>query len=328
MSGGSRLRQAAGVVLKLAVTTLVVVFIIHKLGWRHIVEAVTGADPWWVAAALGAFFMSGALGALQWRILLANRGISLTYARAFVLYFVGMFFNNFIFGMVAGDAVRITYLRLGNESGRAGFAATFLDRFAGFWAMSGFAVVGSMLLIAGRGVSGDLWYVIVVLLCMFAVFAGVMGFLVSRVLQKFAFAVLEALPVPGKERVRGVLEGMLLEAHDMHILGPVAVLAVVVQLLRVFVHILCAAALGLVSGATIHYFFIFVPILAITMVAPLPFGVRESIEGYLFTMAGAGIGAAEAVVMGFLASLVGIAVSMVGAVFFVAGRRHIKKEIQ
>lgn len=320
-------RTALVFLLKLGVTTGVLAFVVWKLGWESILSTIAEAEPLWVAAALGVFFLSGVLGAAQWQVLLRNRGISMPFHKAFMLYFVGMFFNNFIFGMVAGDAVRVTYLRIGNESVKAGFAATFLDRFAGFWAMSAFAVVSGLMLVAGQQHTAGrgLWYIVAVLGVMFVLFAGVMTFLVWRPLQALVFRLLDVVPVAErhKHKLRGVLQEMVIEAHDSHIVAPVAALAVVVQFLRVSVHVLCAASLGLVAGGSLYYFFIFVPVLAMTMVAPLPFGVRESIEGSLFAVAG--FRPEAAVVMGFLASLVGIAVSLLGAVFFLAGKRYTRE---
>ncbi|MBD3243710.1 MAG: flippase-like domain-containing protein [Chitinivibrionales bacterium] len=323
MKTQSNTRSFAIFLLKLGITTAVLVFVIWKLGWESILSTIAQAEPWWMVAALGVFFVSGVLGSVQWQVLLRNRGISMPFHKAFMLYFVGMFFNNFIFGMVAGDAVRVTYLRIGHEDVKAGFAATFLDRFAGFWAMSAFAVVAGLLLVWQRSTAGrGLWYIVAVLSLMFLLFAGVMAFLVSRPLQTLVFRLVDGIRVADKHKLklRAILQEMIIEAHDSHIVAPVAALAVVVQFLRVSVHVLCAASLGIVAGGSLYYFFVFVPVLAMTMIAPLPFGIRESIEGSLFAIAG--FKPEAAVVMGFLASLVGIAVSLLGAVFFLAGKRH------
>jgi membrane protein DedA with SNARE-associated domain len=51
------------------------------------------------------------------------------------------------------------------------------------------------------------------------------------------------------------------------------------------------------------------------MTIPLPFGIREAAGGALFALAG--FPTNEAFVMGFLASLVGIAASFLGGIFFI-----------
>jgi hypothetical protein len=112
---------------------------------------------------------------------------------------------------------------------------------------------------------------------------------------------------------------VILEAHDRHVILPVALLSVVIQLLRIGGNITCAAALGLLTPANVHYFFIFVPMLAMLMIVPLPFGVREGVGGALFMFAG--FEPQAAFIMGFLTSIVGIIVSLPGGFLFIVKPR-------
>jgi glycosyltransferase 2 family protein len=313
------MRRVAGALVKVVVTAAVLVFIVWKLGFHQILSTVSQANPWWLCAALVVFFVSGWLGVVQWEIILRNRGVKLPFSRVFSLYFIGMFFNNFALGIIAGDAVKVAYIKLGEGRGKAGFAATFLDRFAGLWAMLGYAVFGSILLIKQKALeSRSMTLAIVALFVAFACFGGALLFLMSKKLQSLAFALIHWLPFKRRDSLRRILEETLIESHDAHILLPVGVLSTVVQFMRIGVHILCAAALGMLSAGNIHYFFIFVPILAMMMVAPLPFGVRESVGGALFALAG--FEASAAIVMGFLATIVGSAASLVGGILFVANK--------
>ncbi len=95
-------------------------------------------------------------------------------------------------------------------------------------------------------------------------------------------------------------------------------------MLRIIVHIFCAAALGVLTVENYHYFFIFVPIVAMLMTIPFPFGVKESIGGTLFALAGFVPSAAW--VMEMLASIVGLTAALPGALFFVTHRPATKKE--
>lgn len=305
--------------IKLLVTTLVLGFVIHKLGWRDIVESFRQARPGWLAAALILFLGSGALGVLQWVLLLRNRTIEVSFSKAFVLYFIGMFFNNFILGTAAGDAVRVTYIRLQNGKGKAGLAATFLDRFAGLWAMLGFAVAGSIILLRRGMVQGlPLTTAVISLFATFLFFLGILIFLMAPPLQKVFFSFLKWIPIPRKDVIETLVSQMLLETKDIKLMLQVAGLSSVIQLMRVGVHLLCGASLGLLTVHNFQYFFIFVPILAISMIAPLPFGVREALGGTLFALAG--FKADSAIVMEFLATLVGVVASSLGAVFFLTSR--------
>jgi hypothetical protein len=308
--------------LKLLVTAGVMWYIIDKLGWQAIVGTVSHARVKWLVATGIVFLISNFIGAYQWKLLLKNKGIDLSYAKSSRLYFIGMFFSNFIFGMAAADAVRITYLKLDKSSGKAGFAATFLDRFAGLIAMLAFAVAGSVVLLKQKAIeSRSLDIALIALLGTFGLLVGLFCLIVSSRFQKIFFALISRsfLPVKLKQGISTLTAEVILEAHDRHVILPVAFLSTVIQLLRIGGSITCAAALGLLTLANVHYFFIFVPMLAMLMIIPLPFGVREGIGGTLFMLAG--FAPQAAFIMGFLTSIVGIIVSLPGGFFFIVKPR-------
>jgi uncharacterized protein (TIRG00374 family) len=319
------MRKIASALVKIAVTAGVLACIVWKLGWHEILVTVSHANMAWLACALALFFVSGWLGVVQWQIILKNRGVTLPFSRVFSLYFIGMFFNNFALGIITGDAVKVAYIKIGDGRGKAGFAATFLDRFAGLWAMLGYAIFGSVLLIKQKAVeSRSMTLAIVALFVTFALFGGALAFLMSKRLQGYAFRILDIMPFPQKEALRRILDETIIETHDTHILLPVGVLSTVVQFMRIGVHILCAGSLGLLSVANIHYFFIFVPVLAMLMVIPLPFGIRESVGGTMFAFAGFQV--KSAVVMGFLATIIGSAASLIGGILFIMSKAQLSRK--
>jgi hypothetical protein len=319
----SRTRKIIISSAKLLATALIIAFLVDRLGWATIVDTVRSADLKWIAAGVAVFLVSVLLGVVQWQLLLTNRGLNLPFARAFKLYYVGMFFNNFIMGGIVGDAVKVASIRSRDGAGKVGFAATVLDRFAGLWAMCGFAVAGSVVLLSrGMLAHGRVSTAIIALFAAFALFAGIMLFLMYEPLQRLFFSVTDRFPVCQKFRVKEIVSEMLIEARDYKLLGSVAALAALTQFLRISVHVFTAAALGLLTLENFQYFFIFVPIIAMLMTVPLPFGAREAFGGVLFALAG--FQPEAAVVMGFLASLIGIAVSSLGGIFFVTGKIYKK----
>ena len=312
----ARLRKSLITLAKLLITILVIVLLIGKLGWEDILSTTLQARPLWLCVALVVFIISGWLGVIQWQILLKNRGIPLAFGRAFRLYFVGMFFNNFVMGGIVGDAVKVASIKSRDGKGLAGLAATFLDRFAGLWAMSGFAVAGSFVLLQrGTLTHGKVGTAVLALFVTFLLFAGILVFLLSKPLQRLFFRLSDAIVFLRKVKVKEIVSEMLIEAHDIHVLGKVALLSALIQFLRIGVHALVAASLGLLSVSNFQYFFIFVPVIAMLMTIPLPFGVREAAGGALFALAGFPVDAAF--VMGFLATLVGLGASFLGGLFFV-----------
>ena len=311
---------------KLLVTAGIMWYIIYKLGWDDIVRTLRHAHPDWILVTALLFLVSNCIGSFQWQMLLKNKGIDLSYWKSTRMYFIGMFFSNFIFGMAAADAVRVTYLKLGNNSARSGFAATFLDRFAGLIAMLAFAAGGSVFLLKQKALENK--SLDIALIALFAVFGALcclLALIISSRCQRLFFSLLSKSPLPAKlkEGTADISREVILEAHDRHVILPVAFLSVIIQLLRIGGNITCAAALDLLTATNAHYFFIFVPMLAMLMIIPLPFGVREGFGGTLYMFAGFQMEAAF--IMGFLTSIVGIIVTLPGAVLFIAKqkRRHV-----
>ena len=122
------------------------------------------------------------LGAWQWQRLLQGLEIPFRYGRALNLYFVGLFFNNFLIGSLGGDIVKIYSISRQERRGREGLAATFVDRFAGFFLMALFAILSSLYLILtplirGHEVNTDILNYITII---FLVFVLATAFLFSQ----------------------------------------------------------------------------------------------------------------------------------------------------
>ncbi len=201
--------------LKTVVTAGVIIFVIHKFGVDVLYREICSADIRWLLCAIAAFGFSGIVGAVQWRILLSHKGVSLSYPKACGLYFMGMFFNNFMFGTATADTLRIAYIKMGDNSGRAGFGATFLDRFAGLWAMMGFAILGSIVLLRkGLIHNRTLDTALIALAVTFCIFCAILAFLISSRLQRLSFQMIDALPLPARDKIKGAIGSAVIEAAD------------------------------------------------------------------------------------------------------------------
>lgn len=322
MDKAHRTPPAIKLLLKLCVTLAVIGLIIMKLGFDTLAGALRAARIDLLIAACVVFLISGILGVVQWRILLRNRGIPIPFWRSATLYFSGLLLNNTTLGTLAGDAFKVTTIQMLDGKGTEGFAATFLDRLAGLLAMAGFAALGSVVLLhRGMVANGRLSTAVVALIVTFFLFSAVFAFLTSQRLQYRLLSFVDTKPLPFKKFLRSIVLKTVIEVHDRPLVIPIALLSTLIQALRIGVHLLCAASLSMLTMQNIHYFYIFIPMLAILMIVPLPFGVREAVGGSLFTMAGLGNGSyALTIVMQFLASFAGIVTSLPWFVVFMTRR--------
>ena len=200
--------------IKIAVTFLLLLWVVS----RYEVSKLLEADLGMMALAVGTFILSNFLGAFQWRKLLQGQDIAFPYKRAVNLYFIGLFFNyflgyfltaarwrilisihgvwpplpvlvqsfmvgiffnNFLPSSLGGDVVKVYSLSRVEKRGREGLVATFVDRFAGLFLLSLFALVSSTWLLAtgGQAVKQD---ILVYIAVVFVIFILATVFLFSR----------------------------------------------------------------------------------------------------------------------------------------------------
>ncbi len=231
-------------------------------------------------------------------------------------------------GMVAGDSYKVAHLHFNNQKAESGFAATFFDRIAGLLVISMFALVGGVYLFL-NGTSGEqnLNSVLAVTLLFALMLFSFFALFFSKRLQKLCIRATKVLP-EGKlrSRAQSVLQELFIDRHDKaerRAFRSVLIYSFWIQLLRVIVHMTAAASLGIFTWAAVHYFFIIIPIIAFLTIIPLPLGVKETVGGTLFLAAG--FAHEQAVVMEFIASLMGIGGSLFGGVTFILNKKNENK---
>jgi len=308
---------------KLAITILIFWWINKSFGFSNIVDTLKKANFFWFAAAISIHIISIFIGALQWGIILKNRGLHLPKFEIIKLYYTGMFFNNFVLGTIAGDSFKVAALHRKN-SAKSGFAATFLDRFAGLAVLSFFAVVGAIIISALNFAGSKNLHLTVSILLFFSLILAMVFFLIfsKRIQNIFSKLLLKFPNLSIAEKIEDVVSSVYIDRRnksDAKMLLNIFLLSFLIQGLRISTHIFCAAAIGIFTFGTIHYYFVIIPITAILMMIPLPFGVIPAIAGAIFFAAG--FSADAATIMEFLASIAGIIGSLAGAVFFLLDKK-------
>lgn len=318
---------------RLAAVVAILWWVIERNGGERIAAAILGADPRWVVLAMLVFFLSILAGAWQWHLLLRIQGIDFGFSAAFRSYYSGMFLNNFLPGTVGGDALRVWDVhqrQLARREASLGKAAasTLLDRLMGFSALSVFSLLALALEFHRQDLPRDL--LVNLLRAAAAVSASFIMLLLLLLSRRFSRALDAALRLLGLRRLGDVHAKIQdsLQAYKARWsgIGSVFLVACVVQLLRIAVHALCAAALSLSIAPA--FFFSFIPLIALTAVLPLNvggWGVPQGLGAYLYGLPGilaAAQGAvidprAAAAALAFLPTAVGMLVMLGGGVYFV-----------
>jgi uncharacterized membrane protein YbhN (UPF0104 family) len=100
------------------------------------------------AGSVGLYLASQVMSAFRWQLLTRLNGIGAPFHEHLAYYFIGMFTNLFVPGLVGGDAARALYLgRRHNCVGEA-IASVIADRGIGLVALFWFAAAGALLVSA------------------------------------------------------------------------------------------------------------------------------------------------------------------------------------
>lgn len=90
------------------------------------------AHPAWIAAAMALTFAALFAGVVRWHVLLRRMGLPTSFARTFRGFFIGQFFNAFLFGACGGDLARAIFAAHDHADRRAeAVTSVVLDRAIG-----------------------------------------------------------------------------------------------------------------------------------------------------------------------------------------------------
>jgi uncharacterized protein (TIRG00374 family) len=187
-------------VAQIIVTIAILFWVFHDPQKRaQMATAISHANAYWIIAAVCAYVLVEAAAALRWHILLKVQGVNLSFLRVTALFFIGMFYNQFLPGGTGGDIVK-SYLLLKETERKAGaLLAVIFDRLIGLVALVTITCVLTSLrfhwLAQTPQTRGFLWFLLIALgsslLALFTSFI-ISGFnLANRLPEKF----------PGRDKI-------------------------------------------------------------------------------------------------------------------------------
>ncbi len=291
--------------IRAGVGLAVVAFLLAHYDARPILKILSHEGAAWFAAALALYIAGQVMSSWRWMLLAYALKLSGAWRDFVRFYFIGMFTNTFVPGLVGGDAARAFYLGKRYEKMGAAIAATLADRFYGllalFW-LAAFAVI----VLGGNMMPPSVTRPTVIVGAI--AFA---GFLASPLVAR----VVEFLPHPIRRWGEIVLPYL---REPQTTLVPI-LLSFVLQVTLAICQWLLARGLGL--GAPLTLFIVVVPIANVFASLPITLnglGVRET--AYLFLFGLAGIRHEDAIALGLLWFAATTLGGLTGAVAFVTAR--------
>lgn len=307
-------------VAKLIVSGGLIWFLMSRLSLAEVRDAMTEPHWGWLLAALAVYGLSAVAGAQQWAWILRAAGIEAPAREIRRLYFIGLFFNNFLPANIGGDAYKIIDLGRREHRPLGVFCATLMDRLIGLSALTALAVLVMVgISLTEIPLPATALLMIPVLVLLFTVLA----LLLSRRLGSRLPGLIRRLGLAKvADQVARVTDEFGRYRHQVRFLNGIFAFSMMVQLLRMATHLLVALGLGYVlSGAQMVQLLVLIPMLAISLTLPVTIngiGLRESVSAEL--LIAAGLSAPHAVAMEVAAYLVQVVFSLQGGVLLWLGR--------
>jgi uncharacterized membrane protein YbhN (UPF0104 family) len=289
-------------VLKLAVSSALLYVVLSKTGTDKVFSLLKNMSiPAFISAVL-IYLCSQFISTVRWRMFLPT-GISAR--KLFSLYMIGTFFNNFLPGVIGGDAVKGYYLYRETGKGGLSLASIFIDRYIGFVGLIAICVVAypfGFKYFAGSRLE---WLLPLIVLCFLASSLLIFGL---RIGQRIRF-----------------LSEFYTYFHSYRlqkeIIGKTFALSLVIQFAGIIaVYIL---ARGLHQHVPLLAFLVFLPIIILLTLIPVSIsglGVREGACILLFGFIGVEPSAATAISLSWFVSTA--AGSLIGLVEYLRYKRE------
>jgi len=315
------MKAKAFALAKLAITALLFVYVFNKIDFRQFGATLRNARLEILIAGFFILWIGHYICIYRWRMLMRPLMPVLSLAHLFGIYCIGLFFNLTFPTVVGGDVVKMYYAGKPSKAYAQSFAATFLDRDAGMFAMMIIACAAILVypvVVPGVPVSLIIW----------GVFA---AFVVGNV----------ALFTP---RFHRLLTGLLHRLHLSKIATKVDMISNAFQIMGkhhavligsllisflnqlLVISVTWIMALGLRLDIPVSYFLIFVPVITLISMIPISvngMGLRETSFVSLFgSIHSIQIPPASCLALGVISSIVIILSSLPGGIVYIFFRNR------
>lgn len=278
------IRNMLSTVVKVGVSLAILYFLFRNINLRAFWSTFISVNPLAVVLVAVLFICTQSISTYRWSVIL-KKDVEIPYRRLLSIYFIGMYFNNFLPTMVGGDLVKGYYLYKYTKKGDISLASIFMDRYSGFFALitiTSVALIFGYSLIKDTGLPGFFALLIGGFTAMsLVIWIGPLHSWVMRILARIHFYGIN-------QKIETFYRVLMGYKHRRDILVKIFICSLLVQGGVMIGYWFLGRGLGMNVG--VGYFFLFIPLT--TAVAMLPIslsglGIREGAFVFLFTKVGA-----------------------------------------
>jgi uncharacterized protein (TIRG00374 family) len=278
----------------------------------QMVEALRNAQKHWVLMGILAYGVVELAAAVRWHVLLKVQKIHLTAPRLAGLFFIGLFYNQFLPGGTGGDIIKSYYLLKETPDKKAGaLLAVAFDRFIGLVALV--AITATLITLRYDFLSQKpetrnlLW------LLLFLLGASIAFLLATFVISGFKLFHFLPAHFPGRDKLIEIFAAYHLYAHHWRATLVAFGVSVVAHLATFTTFLFTAYALGV--RVPLLDFFAIMPVERTISALPISFsgiGLREKVLQIMLNGL-CGVPEAKAILIGSLSFITMLVCSLPGA---------------
>ncbi len=303
-------------ILRIAVSVLLLAFLLSRMDLAQLADTLRGIDPGLLAVGVLIFLICNMVSVFKWRVIVRTQGTPVSYFYLTSLFYIGLFFNNFLPSNIGGDVVRTWKLSKVTGKPVEAVSSVVLDRASSTFALLLIAIVPALfeLRLLGARVAAliiAMFVVSVVAIVLLANERAVLWLGRFRLFRSDAFGI--------RGHIKNFYYSLYKFGDHKGALGIVFGCSLAYQALHITTIYFLAMSLGI--HLPVVYFFLFIPIVIVVGLIPISLnglGMREGAWVLLFGQVG--LSSAEAFSMSILSYIVVAVVSLAGGIFYLFDR--------
>lgn len=332
--------------LKLAISLGLMAYLFYRffsdpIDRAVLIETLTTANYWYLLLALALFELAIIVNAVKWHVLLKAQGLPVPLVALVNYTFVGFFFNNFLPANVGGDVIRGFGLARYTERSADAAVSVVVDRIIGLMGYMVSAVVAALIVVGIVSRTGELGGV------------PASDTLVQNLAQVELVAIIGTLAIVGgfavmlSHRLRQLI-GRIFEIRFLKPLAPIyqqlsdafgayrtQYRALLVAFLLAVANIILTSLVDIAIVAGLHgtipplYIFLFNPIIAVILIAPVSIGGLGTMSLlYVYFYGLVGVPETLAFALSLIKQLVIYLGSLPGGILWLRRREFIKRQAE
>lgn len=306
------IKNIVSTLVKIGVSIAILYFLFRNMDMQAFWATCTSVNPYIVVLVALFFISTQSVSTLRWSFIL-KKDANVPYLKLLSIYFIGMFFNNFLPTMVGGDIVKGYYLYKYTKKGDVALASIFMDRYSGFAALmtiTAIALIPGYSLIQGTGLP----YALITLISAFFVLSLVIWI---GPLHSWAMSIMARIHFYGINKKIDTFYKVLM-SYKSHsgILWRIFFCSIYVQGGVILGYYILGSAIGM--NVPLGYYFLFIPLITTVAMAPISLsglGLREGAFVFLFTTVGAT--KEQAITLSLMWFAIAALVSIIGGIEYV-----------